>query len=265
MKTVLITGASSGLGKATAEYLSQNGFDVIGTSRKPEKVKSTIELLTLDVSDKTSVEKAVASFIKKKGKIDVLVNNAGYGLSGPIEETSIEEAKAQFDVNFFGAVLMTQAVLPHMRANSGGIIINISSMGGLTGMPYQAFYSASKFALEGFTEALRIETRASNIRVMNINPGDYKTSCTQNRIIVKGLTNTYREQFETALSIYEHDEQNGADPTKVAHLVERLIRKGKGYRVRYLTGNLFQRVAIKMKKILSSRMFEKMVIAIYKQ
>ncbi|MEM8526103.1 MAG: SDR family oxidoreductase [Bacteroidota bacterium] len=265
MKTVLITGASSGLGRATAEYLSSKGFDVIGTSRNPQKVETSIELIKLDVSDESSVEKAVTDFIEKKGKIDVLVNNAGYGLSGPIEETSLAEAKAQLDVNFFGAVLMTQAVLPHMRANNGGIIINISSIGGLTGMPFQAFYSASKFALEGFTEALRIEMRSSDIQVVNINPGDYKTSCTQNRIIVKGLTDTYREQFEKVLSIYEHDEQNGSDPKQVALLVERLIRKGKGYKVRYLTGSLFQKIAIRSKKILSSKLFERVVVAVYKQ
>lgn len=264
MKNILITGTSSGFGKAMAEHLSAQGFQVVGTSRNPNKITSTFPTIQLDVNDEDSVKRAVTEFITLRGNIDVLVNNAGYGLSGAIEDTTIEEAKAQFETNFFGVVRMTQAVLPLMRQQQNGMIINIASIGSFIGLPFQGFYTASKFALEGFVEALRLEVRPYNIKVMNINPGDHKTSCTENRVIVKNATEVYQAQFAKTLSIYEHDEINGADPMKVALLVEKLIRKKKGHKVHYLVGDFMQVFGAYLKRFMGSRLFEKLMRDIYK-
>lgn len=264
MKNILITGTSSGFGKATADHLNKLGYKVVGTSRNPDKIQSSHKLIQLDVTDDESVGIAVEKAIEIMGSIDVLVNNAGYGLSGPIEETTIEEAKKQLDTNFFGVVRMTQTVLPHMRKQGKGLIINISSLGGLLGMPFQAFYSASKFALEGFTEALRIETKPFGIHVLNINPGDYKTEATANRQIIKNLTEVYAERFKHTISLYEKDELNGSDPMEVAKLIEKLIKKEANYKVRYLTGKTAQTGATHLKRFISSRLFERLLIQIYK-
>lgn len=264
MQNILITGTSSGFGKATADHLTSLEYTVIGTSRNPDRVTSKHQLLKLDVRDDTSVQHAVEKAIEKMGSIDVLVNNAGYGLSGPIENTTIEEAKAQLDTNFFGTVRMTKAVLPYMRKQKKGLIINIGSLGGMIGMPFQAFYSASKFALEGYTEALRIEVRPFGIHVLNINPGDYKTAATENRKIVQNLTDTYSERFHHVIELYKKDEINGNDPKEVAALVERLIKKGSNYKVRYLTGKISQIAGIRLKRFVSSKMIERMMEDIYK-
>jgi len=266
-KNVLITGASSGIGRAIAERLSKNGFNVVGTSREPNQVDSIVPLYKVDVSDEQAVRQTVEQFIAQNGAIDVLINNAGYGLAGPVEETAIEEAKNQLDVNFFGVVRMIQAVIPHMRANGGGLIINTSSIGGLLGIPYQAFYSASKFALEGLVEALRIEVKKYNVNVININPGDFKTNCTKNRIFAKGITDLYKKDFNTVLDKCERDERNGFDPQRIAILSEKLINKhGRGaYRVRYLIGRFDQKMAVWLKNILGSRIFEKIVTSAFNQ
>jgi len=264
MKNILITGTSSGFGKATADYLSKLGYNVVGTSRNPDKIQSNHNMIQLDVTDDESVGIVVKKALEIMGSIDVLVNNAGYGLAGSIEETTIEEAKKQLDTNFFGVVRMTQMALPHMRKRRKGLIINISSMGGLVGMPFQAFYSASKFALEGFTEALRIETKPFGIHVLNINPGDYKTEATANRQIIKNSTEVYEERFKHTLSLYEKDELNGSGPIEVAKLIEKLIKQETNYKVRYLTGKTSQKAAANLKRFISSRLFERILIQIYK-
>jgi len=263
MKNILITGTSSGFGKVMAEHLSAQGFQVVGTSRNPTKTNTAFPTIKLDVNDADSVKQAVAEFISLRGNIDVLVNNAGYGISGAIENTTIEEAKAQFDTNFFGVVRMTQAVLPLMRQQQNGMVLNIASMGGLIGLPFQGFYSASKFALEGFVEALRMEIHPYNIKVMNINPGDYKTSFTANRMVVQNVSETYRTQFEKTLKIYERDEENGANSKEVALLVEKLIRKKKGHKIRYLVGDFMQVFGAYVKRFVGSRVFEKIMMDTY--
>lgn len=264
-KNILITGASSGIGRAIAEHFINKGFNVIGTSREPNQTDSTVPLYQLNIMDEVTVNKVVQQFVQKFGTIDVLINNAGYALAGPIEETTIKEAKEQLDVNFFGAVRMIQAVLPKMRANGGGLIINISSIGGLIGMPYQAFYSASKFALEGLVEALRIEVKKYNIKIININPGDFKTSCHENRLFAKGITNLYEKDFNTVLDKCIHDEKNGSNPQMIARLVEKLINKSTAYKVRYSIGRFDQRLAAWLKNKLGSRIFEKIVASAFRQ
>lgn len=264
MKNILITGTSSGFGKATADHLTQLGYNVVGTSRKPAAIQSNHKMIQLDVQDDQSVRMAVEKAIEIMGSIDVLVNNAGYAVSGPIEETSIEEVKDQLDTNFFGVVRTTQAVLPHMREQKKGLIINISSLGGLVGMPFQGFYCASKFALEGFTEALRIEVKPFGIHVLNINPGDYKTEATANRKIISNLTEVYEERCNHILNQYIKDEMNGGNPIEIAKLIEKLVKKEGNYKVRYLIGKLPQKAAAQLKRFISSRSFERILVNIYR-
>lgn len=265
MKNILITGTSSGFGRATADHFNELGYNVVGTSRNPDTVQTNHRIIKLDVRDDESVNAAVDKAMEiMEGSIDVLVNNAGYTLSGPIEESTIKEAQDQLDTNFFGVVRMTKAVLPNMRKQEKGLIINISSLAGLVGMPFQGFYSASKFALEGYTEALRIETKPFGINVLNINPGDYKTEGIENRKITENLTEVYESRFKHILGLYKKDELNGGNPKELAKFIEKLIKKEDNYKVRYLIGNLSQKGAVFLKRFISSRLFEKLLIDIYK-
>ncbi len=174
----MVTGASSGIGHATAEQLAEGGFTVFGTSRRAASGgKHGFEMIALDVTNDASVHAAVAEVLRKTGRIDVLVNNAGFGVGiAGDEETSIEQTKSLFETNFFGTVRMTRAVVPHMRSRGAGRILNMGSGLGLFPMPYMAVYSATKHALEGYSESLDHELRTRGIRVAVIEPGVTKTS-----------------------------------------------------------------------------------------
>lgn len=178
-KTALVTGASSGIGEATALRLSALGFTVYGAARRVDRMRelaaSGIHTLAMDVTDDASMQSAVAQIIDETGRIDVLVNNAGYGSYGAIEDTSIDEARRQFDVNVFGAMRLTQLVLPHMRAQGSGTIVNISSMGGKIYTPLGGWYHGTKFAVEALSDALRLETAPFGIDVVVIEPGGIAT------------------------------------------------------------------------------------------
>lgn len=263
-KNIFITGASSGIGRTIAEYLAENGHNVIGTSRKSGLKISKFELIQLDVTDEQSVHTAVQTAIEKLSTIDVLINCAGYGLYGSLEDTSIVEAKHQMETNYFGVVRMVSAFLPHFRDNKKGLIINISSMGGLIGMPFQGHYSASKFALEGYTEALRMELKPFNIAVCNINPGDFNTAFTSNRKLTQSLTPEYKEKFNQFLKIYSTEEENGSDPLLIAKLVHRLISTVKNVSVRYVIGKKSQTLGLFMKRVVGERLFEKVMMKIWK-
>src|SRR5438445_6880771 len=171
-QTILVTGASSGIGQATARLLAERGFTVFGTARKPESAQSQgVTMVALDVRSDDSVRACVEQVVAKAGRLDVLVNNAGYTVTGAAEETSIDEAKAQLETNFFGAVRMVNAVLPAMRKAGAGKIINIGSLAGITAIPFSAFYTASKFAIDGYSEALWHEVRPFGIHVTVLEPG----------------------------------------------------------------------------------------------
>lgn len=263
-KVVLITGASSGIGKAVASYLSSKDMIVYGTSRlKLEPI--SFNHVIMDVSSSTSVETAIQMIIVKEGRIDILINNAGVGLAGAIEETSINEAKNQFETNFFGVVRVTQAVLRYMRNQNNGIIINVSSLAGIISLPFQGFYSSSKFALEGFTEALRIELKPFNIEVTNINPGDFQTDFTSNRIFIEQSQHkdsVYASKLIRTAECFEKDELNGANPILVAKLIYKIVNK-KSLKVRYSVGSISQRSSVILKKLLPSKWFEKLLMAHY--
>jgi short-subunit dehydrogenase len=177
-QTVLITGAASGIGEAIARALAGREYRVFGSSRRPDSVERRpgIEMLALDVRDPDSVRRCIQEVIERAGAIDVLINNAGYALMGGVEESSEAEIAAQFDTNFYGVVRLTQAVLPHMRARGNGRILNLSSLAGRVALPFNGIYSASKFALEGYSEALYHELKPLGIHVSLIEPGFMRTS-----------------------------------------------------------------------------------------
>lgn len=179
-KTIMITGSSAGIGKATAQYFASKGWNVVATMRSPEKetaltMLDNVLVTRLDVQDKASMQQVIAEGIKRFGKIDVLLNNAGYGLFGPFELATDAQIRQQFDVNVFGLMHLTQAILPHFRANKAGTIINVSSMGGLITFPIVSLYHATKFAVEGFSESLAYELSALNIKVKLVEPGAIAT------------------------------------------------------------------------------------------
>src|SRR6201996_4216568 len=223
-RVVLVTGASSGIGLACATHLAAQGFRVYGTSRRPDStLQGAGTMLAADVTDDRSVEHAVAAILDREQRLDIVVNNAGMGIAGPVENTSIEEARRQLEVNFFGAFRVCRAVLPALRSQRSGYIVNIGSIGGLIAIPYQAMYSASKFALEGLSESLRMEVRPFGVKVVIIEPGDHKTALTKNRIEASGGTDAYSESYRAALARTAHDEQSGPGPEKIARLLYRIV------------------------------------------
>lgn len=262
-KTILITGASYGIGKVVGEYLTNKGHQVIGTSRNPNEHLVKFEMIKLDVTNDESVSNALKILFEKFGKVDVLINNAGFGICGPIENTSIKEAKDQFETNYFGVVRMTNKMLPHFRINKGGLIINISSLGGLIGMPFQGHYSASKFALEGYTEALRLELLPHKINVCNINPADFKTSFYKNRRFTQEIDKAYVNKFNQFKTLYETEEENGSNPIIIAKLIHNLTQK-TNTKVRYIVGKKSQTIGYTMKRILGSQLFESMMAVMWK-
>jgi len=250
-RVVLVTGASSGIGLACATHLAGRGFRVYGTSRRAAAGSpGNVTMLTADVTDDRSVEQAIATVLDREGRLDIVVNNAGMGIAGPVESTSIEQAKGQFEVNFFGAFRVCSAVLPAMRRQRSGYIINIGSIGGLLAIPYQSMYSASKFALEGLSEALRMEVRPFGIRVVIIEPGDHKTALTENRQFteISIATDAYSPSFEAALLKTAHDEQSGPAPEQIARLLYRIVNQRQP-RLRYTIGPIPQRAAVWLKRL----------------
>lgn len=265
-RVVFITGASSGIGKACAELLSARGYSVYGTSRRPvEAAPPDYQMLVMDVTQEDSVRRAVETVLaRERGYIDTVVNNAGYALAGAAEDTSIEEARAQLDANFLGALRVCKAVLPTMRKQGFGRIIQVSSLGGQVGLPFQSLYSASKFALEGFTESLRQEVAEFGIEATLVQPGDVRTHITQNRVCVTkaGAGSAYQERFEAALKAIESGEREGLVAEDVAKKVLAVMER-EAPRVRYPVANLVQRAAVVAKAVLPSRTFEKVLMSLY--
>ena len=255
-RIVFITGASSGIGRACALHLHQHGFRVYGTSRAARSSGSPFTMLQADVNDEPSVQSAVHSVIDREGRIDVVVNNAGIAIAGPLESTSMEEAQHQLDVNLFGTLRVCRAVLPLMRKQQAGYIVNIGSIGGLIAIPYQPLYSASKFALEGMMESLRMETRPFGVRVVLIEPGDTRTAITENRTLTADVAarDAYC-RFPAALKRMATDEQNGPGPEIVARLLHRIVNT-RNPRLRYTTGPAVQRAAVWMKRLLPNAVLE---------
>jgi NAD(P)-dependent dehydrogenase (short-subunit alcohol dehydrogenase family) len=260
-KVVLVTGASTGIGKCCADHLVSRGYRVFGTSRRPPAStapsSASVEMIAMDVDDDRSVTTGVQSVVEKAGRLDAVINNAGWGLMGAIEDTAIDEARAQLETNFFGVLRVCRAVLPILRQQGGGHIINISSLGGIVGLPFSGLYSASKFALEGFSEALRLETWRFGIRVVLVEPGDFRSNFTAARRMTKAsaINDAYRQALDRAHAAQEKEERNGPTPEPIARLVEKILRSNNP-RLRYTAGMLSQRMVVPLKRFLPQRFFE---------
>lgn len=263
-KVILITGASSGFGKATAEMLCTKGHTVYGTSRSARE-DGTIHFIQMDVCDRESVRQGVEKVIAEEGRIDVLINNAGMGIGGSLELATPEEIDIQMNTNFGGCVNLCQAVLPHMRRQRSGRIINLSSIGGVMGLPWQGFYSASKFAIEGFSEALAAEVKGFGISVSMVEPGDFATGFTASRknSLLTAQNKDYGPSFQRGLEIIENEENGGLKPIvlakKIAHIVD-----CKHPRLRYVVANLEQWFSVVIKRVLPGNMFASILRSYYK-
>jgi len=264
-KVVLITGGSSGIGKSIGEYLTEKGFTVYGTSRNPENYKySKFSILELDVKDTNTIQKAVATIIDNEGKLDVVINNAGAGITGAIEEIPEAEIKGNFETNFFGPLNVIKAVLPQMRKQHGGLIINITSIAGYMGLPYRGIYSASKGALELLTEAFRMELKDFNIRMTNVAPGDFATNIAAGRYHAPLLDDSpYKKPYGNTLKLMNEHVDSGSDPNMMAHAVLKIINT-KNPKVHYKVGEFMQKFSIVLKRILPDKLYEKLLMNHYK-
>ena len=238
-KVALVTGASSGIGEATAERLAASGYKVFGTSRRAAVAgRPSFEMLTLDVTSDPSVEAAVQEVVRSAGRIDLLVNNAGFSvaLAGD-EESSIEQAKSIFDTNFFGIVRMTRAVVPHMRRQGAGRIINIGSLLGFLPMPYMAVYAATKHAIQGYSESLDHELRTRGVRVLVIEPGVTKTQFDANQLQPDSKVDEYREVRAALARRWPEIAAQGDEPGAVADVVLRAANAARP-KLRYPVGRV---------------------------
>lgn len=224
MSIVVVTGASSGIGHAIALGLSKSGHKVYGISRSKVHDKD-IRSIQADVTDLDGIRQAFTDIFEIEGKIDVLINNAGMGISGSLEGTTTEDAMKILDVNIMGVFNTIKVVLPLMRASNGGKIINISSVASRLAIPFQAFYSASKAAVNAMSDALRIEVSPFGIQVCSVMPGDIRTGFTKNRRKNEDDHESYGERVRKSVAVMEHDEENGMDPEKAASVVKRLIKR----------------------------------------
>ncbi len=256
-RVALVTGASSGFGKITASLLAERGFRVFGTSRKPQaKPEDGFELVPLDVQSNSSVIECVSELLAKAGHIDVLVNNAGTALTGALEETSLDEVKAHFETNFFGAVRMVNAVLPGMRNRKTGAIVNICSLAATFPVPFEGYYAATKAALLTYTEALRQEVKNFNIKVSAVEPGFFRTNLADAGTRASKSIEDYSATRTRALSRLEESFGAGGDPRHVAETVVRIV-ESPSPRLRYAVGK--EKRYLALKRIMPASTMERFV------
>lgn len=261
---ILITGITSGFGRAMASQLSLDGHKVYGTYRRDSAPLPGVTYIKADVQDQESLKSAVAQVVEAEGRIDTLISNAGMGIGGPLEFTSIDDAQRQMDVNFMGMVRLVSLVVPIMRQQQHGHIICISSIGGLMGLPYQGMYSASKFAIEGYCQSLRLEVRQFGINVTVINPGDFSTGFTAQRDKVDNsdALAAYPGYARSMQSI-EHDENSGLQPDRLARRISRIVRK-RHPRNRYIIATLVQKASVLLKALLPAKWYDRILSSYYK-
>jgi NAD(P)-dependent dehydrogenase (short-subunit alcohol dehydrogenase family) len=256
-KVVLVTGASAGIGRACADRLHRSGWSVVGASRRGTSAGGWAPL-TIDVDQDGSVAVGVAAVLAERGRLDAVVAGAGWGLAGPVEQTPIADARDQLETNFWGTVRLVQAALPTMREQGGGRLVLVSSIGGVVGIPFQAFYSASKFALEGYGEALAYEVRPFGIHVTLVQPGNVRTDfAASRRNVTPGPDDSpYAAAVAKAIGVMEGDEADGVPADDVAAVVERVLNAARPPR-RVSVGKLDERVGILAKRLLPDRVFER--------
>lgn len=264
-KVVLVTGASSGIGKSIAAFLSEKDMKVYGTSRKPQNNQNVpFTFVALDVLDTTSITAAISFIIEEEGKLDVLVNNAGMGITGPIEDTPTDEMRKVFDTNLFGAIDVMKAVLPQMRKQQSGTIINVTSIAGYMGLPFRGMYSATKGALELVTESIRMEVKNFGIHITNVAPGDFATNIAAGRYHTPVFEDSaYKKVYAENLALMDAHVDTGMNPIEMAKAVYRIINT-KNPKVHYKVGGFMEKFSIVLKRILPDKMYEKLLMNHYK-
>jgi short-subunit dehydrogenase len=264
--TVLITGASAGIGKATAIYLAKNGYNVYGAARRVDKMQDLIvhgiKPIQLDVTDDTSAAACVEQILREAGSIDILVNNAGFGSEGAIEDVPLKDAKYQMEVNVFGAMRLSQLVLPKMRENKYGKIVNISSVGGKIALPLGGWYHASKFAMEALSDSMRMEVKPFGIDVIVVEPGGVKSEwgdiAIESLLRVSG-DSAYKEMVHRAEKSFKRTENNNSEPIVIAKLIEKGI-KARQPKTRYAGGSM-AKMLLFLRSVLSDKMLDRLILS----
>ncbi len=249
-KIAIVTGGSSGIGRAAADWLAGHGCRVYECSRRGED-RPGVRHVTADVTDEASVAAAVETVLAAEGRIDILVNNAGFGISGAAEFTSVEEAQRQVDVNFWGMVRFTRAVLPHMRARGSGRIVNTSSVAGAVPIPFQTYYSVSKAAINSFTMSVANEVRPYGVTICAVMPGDTRTGFTDARERSFAGDEEYGGRIGRSVAKMEKDERGGAAPEAVGALIGRAALKNS-HHVFYTAGLSYKLVILLMRLLPST-------------
>lgn len=255
-KTILITGSSSGIGFALAEYFGKKGHHVFGLSRK--NVNSPyFTTIPTDITDNEQIQAAVSEILKTESRIDVLINNAGMGMVGAVEDSTKEDIWKLFNLNLVGAVQTMAAVMPKMREQKAGKIINVSSIGSEMGLPFRGFYSASKAALDKVTEAMRYEVSPWNIEICSLHLGDIKTKIAENRVQVQA-SEPYRKVFDKVYALMNSHVDDGTEPQEVAVYIEELLAKNS-WKAHYYFGKFGQKIGVPLKWILPQKVFENLM------
>jgi len=261
-KVILVTGGSSGIGKAICLYLTSKGYQVYGTSRKTQD-NLEFPLLAIDVTNEESVKSGVEELLRKEGRIDVLINNAGIGMMGAVEDSIPKDSLKVFETNVFGPLRTMQAVLPTMRAQKSGLIINVGSIAGYMGLPYRGIYSATKASLGMITEALRMELRPYGVKACVLDPGDYSTSIAQHRQVSIPQQSPYKSSVLALEKMIDEDVSSSSDPLEVAVLIEKIIHTPEP-KVRYMSGKFKQKLSVAVKHWIGGKFFENILVKHYK-
>lgn len=260
MKVILVTGASSGIGLQVANYLAQKGHRVYGISRSKIHEKN-VKGIQADVTQYEQLKQAYQDIYDVEGRIDVVINNAGFGISGAVEDTSLKDAHELMNVNFMGVFHSTKAALPFMRESGGGKIINMSSVASRLSIPFQAFYSSSKAAINAFSEAVATEVSPFKIQVCSVMPGDIKTGFTKNRRKNEIDSPCYKKRVDKSVGVMEDDERNGMDPEVAAKVIYKLVQQRR--MPIYKTIGFKYKVFVLLHKLLPARFAHAVVGAIY--
>ena len=254
--TIIITGTSTGIGFALAEYFGKKGHQVYGLSRKNTESES-FKTIPTDITDHSQVENAISEILKTEKSIDLLINNAGMGMVGAVEDSTQEEILKLFNLNLVGSVQMMTGVLPKMREQKSGKIINISSIGSEMGLPFRGFYSASKSALDKVTEAIRYEVSPWKIEVCTLHLGDIKTKIAENRVKTE-VSEPYKKTFEKVYALMNSHVDDGSEPVEVAEYIEKLLGK-KTWKAHYYFGKFGQKIGVPLKWILPQNFYENLM------
>ncbi|HEY0299561.1 MAG TPA: oxidoreductase [Arachidicoccus sp.] len=266
-KTVLVTGASAGIGKATAILLAQNDYNVYGAARRMEKMQDLqvhgIKPISLDITKENSVKAGINQILQESGRIDILVNNAGFGLEGAIEDVPMDDARYQIEVNVFGAMRLAQLVLPKMRENKYGKIVNITSVGGKIAFPLGGWYHASKFALEALSDSMRNEVREFGIDVIVVEPGgtrsEWRNIATDSLMKVSGHT-VYKDLATKTHHVFTQLSNHITEPAVIAKLIKKGIEAANP-KTRYTGNEMNSKALLLLKKILSDKLMDKVIMS----